>query len=224
MPKQGRIGQAVVACHFIGGGSHVELRFTWVGHPYFMPLLNRCPEYENRFNRSRIRPGTGAEPPITFEPLLGQTVPFLNSHEYAVLIRWDSANPTEGPRILGSGLASDFRKAQAAVETANNTYVDHGPRPIGVPVKKKVILKDSREVSLEDGKRYRVKSSGHVYSGTLKEIVDQFARAIEDDPTDMLLMGQWEFKGKDDIYLPCSDRPQFPKPNQMLLDAFKKRA
>jgi hypothetical protein len=222
MKKNGntKVGQALVSCIALNGSEN-ELEFTWVQiHRGFESLVGQCIEYPIQLPASRIRLGDrskGDTQAIVFDPQ-HQKSPMLDGKQYAVLIKWDPAS-NSSPKILSFASAKRFQDAVEALEVERNRFVptpDQGPEIKKKPFKLQVVEK------VEDKNFYRVKTGGRIVLGTIAEIVLKMTHLIEEDPTEMLLCGLYEKKGSYNRYTKC-DRPAIPEPNNLLIQALKKK-
>jgi len=144
-----------------------------------------------------------------------------DGRQYAVLIRWNPASQ-DTPEILGFGSKKSFDDTVETLKARKHTFIPSPPRQEEAPQKSNFKFEVVREE--EDLNPYRVTTCGRVAAGKVKDIVLRMTHQIEGDPTQMLLLGMWEKKGKDNRYTQC-DRPNIPAPPEMLLKTYaQKRA
>ncbi len=216
-----KIGQATVRCIALGAGNN-ELDFTWVQFGRrFEPLVGLSLTYQASLPKSKIRlsdPAKGDQREgIIFEPL-GRNEEMEDGREYAVLISWDP-DSKDDPKILGFGSKKSFEVTAASVKDRKNTYI---AQPERAPASPKSKFRLTVVQPPEDPNHYRVTTMRRVAAGKIGDIVTRMTHMIEDDPTDMLLLGTWEKKNPDNRYEPCAV-PDIPPANEMLVNSYKKK-
>lgn len=199
------IAQAVFTVYHVGNSTEIE--YSWVEPGKGLEkILGVTFNYATRsFNRSIIRRGRDQrEKRITFEKS-GRLESTEHKKEYAGLISMQRM--TDIPYILGFGPKADFQSVQDLLAAE----------------------KDGRKVENvvqpENFAHYKVRAHGHDARGTLRDIVNELAREIGDDPIPTITSeaSVWMIKGDDKQYHPCSTPASIPALPAMLLESLRKQ-